>query len=267
MAAAGITLISGDLRGVGRAISLSRGTLQTIVQNLFWAFFYNVILIPIAALGLLMPMIAAGAMAFSSIFVVTNSLRLRGYKVQTLAAAKSLPRQLVELTPRLIAPACALAVLIAISTGWLMPAQNASGASSSGMMGGSSEDSSARKTTTYRAFLMRGVPIAAGTTVSVPVEILDQFGKPVTDFDDSAFVSVAAVRRDLAYFTETSLPPAANGVLRPELTFPADGQYVMFVEFKPRGGSAERVDRAHCGWRGYHAGGGINARYRLRPNR
>jgi Cu+-exporting ATPase len=241
MAAAGITLISGDLRAVGRAISLSRGTMQTIVQNLFWAFFYNVMLIPIAALGFLTPMIAAGAMAFSSIFVVSNSLRLRGYKVQTQAAAKSLPRQLIELTPRLIAPACALAVLIAISTGWLMPAQNASGAASSGMMGGSSEGSSARKTTTYRAFLMPGVPIAAGTTVSVPVEILDQFGKPATDFDDSAFVSVAAVRRDLAYFTETSLPPTANGVLRPELTFPADGQYVMFIEFKPRGGSAEQV--------------------------
>ena len=80
MEAADITLMSGDLRGIPASIKLSRATMRNIRQNLFWALIYNTLGIPVAALGLLNPVIAGGAMAFSSVSVVTNALRLKRWK-------------------------------------------------------------------------------------------------------------------------------------------------------------------------------------------
>jgi Cu+-exporting ATPase len=85
--ASDLTLVRGDLRAAVDAIRLSRATLRTIKGNLFWAFAYNVAALPLAASGLLNPLIAGAAMALSSVFVVSNSLRLRRFAAVTGGSA------------------------------------------------------------------------------------------------------------------------------------------------------------------------------------
>jgi Cu+-exporting ATPase len=89
--ASDLTLVSGDLRAAPDAIRLSRRTLGTIKGNLFWAFAYNVAALPLAAAGYLNPLIAGAAMALSSLFVVSNSLRLRSFEPERPAQPSGAP--------------------------------------------------------------------------------------------------------------------------------------------------------------------------------
>ncbi len=99
--ASDITLVSGDLIGAARAIKLSKATMRTIYQNLFWAFIYNIILIPAAIFGVLAPVLAAAAMAFSSVFVVSNSLRLRRIRLENEKADYQSQTRVLKATPEL----------------------------------------------------------------------------------------------------------------------------------------------------------------------
>ena len=257
MAAAPVTLMSGDLRGVARTISLSRRTLGTIRQNLFWAFFYNVVLIPLAALGYLNPMLAAGAMAFSSVLVVSNSLRLRNYKIETIAMPKTPVRKVLEFAPVLVGVVITLFLFLYFSLGWLRPQQ-----------GGLAPFA------VYHAVLEQKQPIKPGVPTSLNIQILDQFGNRLNAFEPSTFgrivyyVFVAVAPRDLTSIQAEPVivDPFAMGVvggmggmgspagsdpkgvppvsesqstpvnIQPSVTFPSDGEYVVFVDFQPAGG-------------------------------
>jgi Cu+-exporting ATPase len=241
MEASDITLVGGDVRGVVRAIALSRRTILTIRQNLFWAFFYNIILIPVAAgvlyplFGLLLnPIMAGAAMAMSSVSVVTNSLRLRGFTPPRTPEEILHPplRQRLADAGYLLGIG-GLALLVgAVSLFVLRPA-----------MGGAPP---IKWVVSTDVSLEVSGPLAPGQPVDLTFNLLDiASGQPQLNLDTEheAPMHLIVVSKDLTSFAH--LHPQATGApgqWTVPYTFPAAGAYELYDEFtvKDKGSQVQR---------------------------
>jgi Cu+-exporting ATPase len=254
MAASDITLIGGDLRNIVTAIALSRKTVSTIKQGLFWAFAYNVILIPVAMGALypffgvlLSPVLAAAAMAMSSVSVVTNALRLRSFKPPA-SAEEILQAPLGERVREyayLVSIAVVALAIGALSLVLIQPEHGGmdipvTGSSSMNTHTGDAHgDDEMAPAAVSAAQAGVSVELAAppSPVANAPVRLtyrLSAGGAPLTDVvvSHEQEMHLIIVRRDLAQFQHVHPARTANpGEYQVDVTFPESGTYVLYDEF------------------------------------